>query len=40
MALVHVVKNNGPGIGDRHVGTTGSHRDDSNVLRQDGLVNR
>ncbi len=39
MALVHVVKN-GPGISDRHVGTTGSHRDDSDVLRLDGLANR
>lgn len=39
MALVHVVKN-GPGIGDKHVGTTGTHRDDSDVLRLDGLANR
>lgn len=35
MALVHVSKN-GPGISDRHVGTTGSHRDESAVLRLDG----
>ncbi len=39
MALVHVVRN-GPGISDRHVGTTGSHRDESNVLRLDGIANR
>ncbi len=39
MALVHVVKN-GPGISDKHVGTTGTHRDESNLLRLDGLANR
>jgi len=39
MALVHVVKN-GPGISDKHVGTTGTHRDDSDTLRLDGLANR
>ncbi len=39
MAMVHVVKN-GPGIADTHVGTTGVHRDESNVLRLDGLANR
>lgn len=39
MALVHVVKN-GPGINDKHVGTTGTHRDESDVLRLDGLANR
>lgn len=39
MAVVHVVKN-GPGIADTHVGTTGVHRDESNVLRLDGLANR
>lgn len=39
MALVHVVKN-GPTISDKHVGTTGSHRDESNVLRLDGVENR
>ena len=39
MALVHVVKN-GPGISDKHVGTTGTHRDDSDVLRLDGLAHR
>ena len=39
MAVVHVVKN-GPGIGDKHVGTTGTHRDESDVLRLDGLAAR
>ncbi len=39
MAVVHVIRN-GPGIGDKHVGTTGSHRDESNVLRLDGKANR
>jgi hypothetical protein len=35
MALVHVIKK-GPQIGDKHIGSTGSHRDESNVLRLDG----
>lgn len=39
MALVHVIRN-GPQIGDKHVGTTGNHRDESAVLRLDGLANR
>lgn len=39
MALVHVVKN-GPGISDRHVGTTGAHRDATAVLRLDGIAQR
>jgi len=39
MALVHVVKN-GPGISDKHVGSTGSHRDESDVLRLDGIAHR
>jgi len=39
MALVHVIKN-GPQIGDKHVGTDGVHRDESNTLRLDGLANR
>lgn len=39
MALVHVIKN-GPKIGDKHVGAEGSHKDDSNTLRLDGLKNR
>lgn len=39
MALVHVIKN-GPGISHKHVGTTGTHRDDSAVLRLDGVAAR
>jgi hypothetical protein len=39
MALVHVIKN-GPKISDKHVGTDGSHADDSDTLRLDGLKNR
>jgi hypothetical protein len=39
MAVVHVVKN-GPGISDKHVGSTGTHRDESNLLRLDGLAHR
>ena len=39
MALVHVIKN-GPGINDTHVGSTGTHRDESSVLRLDGIAHR
>ena len=39
MALVHVIKN-GPEINDRHVGSTGTHRDASSVLRLDGVAAR
>ncbi len=39
MALVHVIKN-GPKISDKHVGSSGTHRDDSDTLRLDGLKNR
>ena len=39
MALVHVIKN-GPEIGEKFVGTTGSHRDESSTLRLDGIANR
>jgi hypothetical protein len=39
MALVHVIKN-GPGIGDKHVGTSGAHRDESDTLWLDGAKNR
>jgi hypothetical protein len=39
MALVHVITN-GPGISEKHVGTTGTHRDESDVLRLDGIANR
>ena len=39
MALVHVIKN-GPVIGDKHVGTEGTHRDESDVLYLDGIAAR
>jgi len=39
MAFVHVVKN-GARISDKHVGTSGVHRDESNRLRLDGMANR
>ncbi len=39
MAFFHVVKN-GPVIADKHVGTTGVHRDDTTVLRLDGMARR
>ena len=39
MALVHVIKN-GPQIADTHVGTDGVHRDESTLLRLDGIANR
>lgn len=39
MALVHVVKN-GPQINSKHVGATGSHRDESAVLWLDGKANK
>lgn len=39
MALVHVVRN-GPQISDKHVGTTSTHRDESDVLRLDGIAQR
>jgi len=39
MALVHVIKN-GPQISDKHVGTDGVHRDESNVLHLDGIAAR
>ncbi|MCW2816313.1 MAG: hypothetical protein JWN84_3768 [Nocardioides sp.] len=39
MALVHVIKN-GPQISDKHVGTDGTHRDESAVLRLDGIAHR
>ncbi|WP_435124771.1 DUF4287 domain-containing protein [Micromonospora tulbaghiae] len=35
MALVHVIKN-GPKISAKHVGSAGSHRDDSDTLWLDG----
>ena len=39
MALVQVIRN-GAEIGDKHVGTTGAHRDESNTLRLDGVAHR
>lgn len=39
MALVHVIKN-GPKIGDKHVGSGGTHSDESDTLRLDGIKNR
>lgn len=39
MALVHVIKH-GPKISDKHVGSGGSHRDENDTLRLDGLKNR
>lgn len=39
MALVHVIRN-GTTISDQHVGTSGTHRDESNELRLDGIANR
>ena len=39
MALFGVLKN-GTEISDKHVGSTGTHRDDSTTLRVDGLANR
>lgn len=39
MALVHVIRN-GPEIDAKHVGTTGSQRDDSATLWLDGTINR
>lgn len=35
MALVHVIRN-GPGIDPKHVGSTGTHRDESDTLWLDG----
>ena len=39
MALVHVIKN-GPQISDKHVGTGGTHRDESDMLYLDGIAAR
>jgi hypothetical protein len=38
MALYGVLKN-GPTIPDAHVGSSGSHRDESSILRLDGVAN-
>lgn len=39
MALVHIIKH-GVQISDKHVGSAGSHRDESDTLRTDGMANR
>ncbi|WP_016698174.1 DUF4287 domain-containing protein [Actinoalloteichus spitiensis] len=39
MALVHVIRR-GPRIDARHVGTSGSHRDESEILWLDGRESR
>lgn len=39
MALVHVIKN-GPKINSKHVGSTGTHRDESDTLWLDGKASR
>ena len=39
MSVYHILKN-GPEIGTKHVGSTGAHRDGSNLLRLDGQANR
>jgi hypothetical protein len=39
MALYYVLKN-GTEISDKHVGSTGTHRDESTTLRIDGLSKR
>lgn len=39
MSLVHVIKH-GPIIQEKHVGTQGTHSDESTVLRLDGIKQR
>lgn len=39
MALVHVIEK-GPQIDAKHVGSTGSHRDDSDTLWLDGKATK
>lgn len=39
MALVHIIKN-GDNISDKHVNSTGLHKDASNELRLEGIKNR
>lgn len=39
MAFWHVLRN-GPTISDKHVGSTGSHRDESQTLWLDGKASR
>ena len=38
-AITYVIRN-GARISSKHVGTTGTHRDESDELRLDGLANR
>lgn len=39
MAMVHVITK-GPTISDKHVGSTGSHRDESTELWLDGVASK
>lgn len=39
MAFFHVLKN-GATISDKHAGTNGTHADENNTLRLDGIKNR
>ncbi len=39
MALVHVIKH-GTKLDNKHVGSSGTHRDESDELRLDGITNR
>lgn len=39
MAMVHVIKK-GPKLSDKHVNSGGSHSDNSDTLRLDGISNR
>ncbi len=39
MALVHVIKN-GPTVPQKHVGSTGTHRDESDTLWLDGAATK
>lgn len=39
MALVHVIKN-GPKIDSKHVGSSGTHRDESDTLWLDGKASK
>ena len=39
MAMVHVIKN-GPQISTKHVGTDGTHRDESDTLWLDGVATK
>ncbi len=39
MAIVHIITK-GPKISDKHVGTTGSHRDETNELWLDGKATK